>query len=349
MAIPETQKALVFETPGGPIQFKDRPVPKPGPNELLLKMKYSGVCHSDLHAWKGDWARQASMPLVGGHEGVGQVVAMGSNVQGWKIGDYAGVKWLYSTCQHCDYCQDGDDPCCLDQQVSGYTHDGSFQQYAVADAIQAPKIPKGVDLASVAPILCAGVSVYAALQSSGRKAGEWICVSGAGGGLGSLAVQYAKAMGFRVVGVDCGEEKEAFVQELGVDAYVDAAKEKNVAATVKSVTGGGAHAVLNVSTATSAMQDSLDFIRPRGTVVLLGVPGGESNLSVNVHDTVAFCYSVKGSAVGNRKQTQEAIELFGRGLIKCPIKIIGMRQLRQVFELMEERKIMGRYVLDLSY
>ncbi|KAG7663652.1 uncharacterized protein J8A68_002901 [[Candida] subhashii] len=347
MNIPETQKAVVFETHGGPLLYKDVPVPEPGPNDLLLRMKYSGVCHSDLHAWKGDWTLPTKLPLIGGHEGVGEVVAMGDNVEGWNIGDHAGIKWLYSTCLTCEYCESTDEQCCGKQVISGYTHDGTFQQYATADAIQAARIPQGVDLASVAPILCAGVTAYKALKTAERKAGEWVCVSGAGGGLGSLAIQYAKAMGFRVVGIDCGQEKGAFVKSLGAEVYVDFMKEKDVITAVRNATGGGAHAVINVSVSEKAMQQSISLVRPKGSVVLVGLPPG-AIIPVSVFQAVAGSITIRGSAVGNRKDTREAIDMFSRGLIQCPIKVAGLTELPEIFSLMEEGKIMGRYVVDLA-
>ena len=173
----------------------------------MIHVKYSGVCHTDLHAWKGDWPLATKLPLVGGHEGAGVVVGMGENVKGWKIGDFAGIKWLNGSCMSCEFCQQGAEPNCGEADLSGYTHDGSFEQYATADAVQAAKIPAGTDLANVAPILCAGVTVYKALKTADLAAGQWVAISGAGGGLGSLAVQYARAMGLRVVAIDGGDEK----------------------------------------------------------------------------------------------------------------------------------------------
>ena len=224
----QNSKAVIFETNGGKLEYKDIPVPTPKANELLIHVKYSGVCHTDLHAWHGDWPLATKLPLVGGHEGAGVVVGMGENVKGWKIGDFAGIKWLNGSCMACEFCQQGAEPNCAEADLSGYTHDGSFQQYATADAVQAAKIPAGTDLANVAPILCAGVTVYKALKTADLSAGQWVAISGAGGGLGSLAVQYAVAMGLRVLGIDGGEEKGDFVKSLGAEVYVDFLKEKTL-------------------------------------------------------------------------------------------------------------------------
>ncbi|RCK65201.1 Alcohol dehydrogenase 1 [Candida viswanathii] len=345
--IPKTQKAVVFEKNGGELEYKDIPVPTPKANELLINVKYSGVCHTDLHAWKGDWPLATKLPLVGGHEGAGVVVGMGENVKGWKIGDFAGIKWLNGSCMSCEFCQQGAEPNCGEADLSGYTHDGSFEQYATADAVQAARIPAGTDLAEVAPILCAGVTVYKALKTADLAAGQWVAISGAGGGLGSLAVQYAVAMGLRVVAIDGGDEKGAFVKSLGAEAYIDFLKEKDIVSAVKKATDGGPHGAINVSVSEKAIDQSVEYVRPLGKVVLVGLPAG-SKVTAGVFEAVVKSIEIKGSYVGNRKDTAEAVDFFSRGLIKCPIKIVGLSELPQVFKLMEEGKILGRYVLDTS-
>ncbi|KAK6466086.1 chaperonin 10-like protein [Scheffersomyces coipomensis] len=347
MSIPTTQKAIVFESFGGPLLYKDISVPAPKPNELLVHIKYSGVCHSDLYAWKGDVPLPINLPLIGGHEGAGEVVAMGENVSDWKIGDLVGVKWLNSSCLTCEHCMNGRETVCPNADITGFTHDGTFQQYSTADAIQAAKFPKGTDLASAAPILCAGITVYKALKTADMIPGQWVAISGAAGGLGSLAVQYAKAMGYRVVGIDGGKEKGEFVKSLGAEAYVDYLSSKDVSNEVNTITEGGAHGVLNVSVSTSAMQQSLEYVRVAGTVVLVGLPA-EATIKTSVFDAVIKTITIKGSAVGNRADTAEAIDFFNRGLVKCPIKIVGLSEIAQVYKLLEQGKILGRYVVDTS-
>lgn len=345
--IPKTQRAIVFTKNGGPLSLKHIPVPVPKPNELLVNVKYSGVCHTDLHAWKGDWPLPTKLPLVGGHEGAGVVVDMGENVKGWKLGDFAGIKWLNGSCMQCEFCQKSNESNCPDADLSGYTHDGSFQEYATADSVQAAKIPPGTDLASISPILCAGITVYKALKTAELQAGQWVAISGAGGGLGSLAVQYAKAMGYRVLAIDGGEDKGAFVKDLGAELYVDFTKTKDIVKEIKDLTGGGPHGVINVSVSEKAMDQSCQYVRSCGTVVLVGLPK-DSKISPSVFDSVVRSVSVKGSYVGNRADSAEAIDFFSRGLIKCPIKIVGMEEIPEIFRLMEEGKVIGRYVVDTS-
>ncbi|ODV59777.1 zinc-dependent alcohol dehydrogenase [Ascoidea rubescens DSM 1968] len=345
--IPQTQKAVVFETNGGELMYKDIPVPEPKPNEVLIHVLYSGVCHTDLHAWKGDWPLDTKLPLVGGHEGAGIVVKLGTEVKNLKIGDYAGIKWLNGSCLSCEYCEQSLEPNCPKADLSGYTHDGSFQQYATADAVQAAKIPKGTDLAEVAPILCAGVTVYKAIKSAGLKQGDWICISGGGGGLGSLAIQYAKAMGYRVLAVDGGPGKKELCERLGCEAYVDFTNSSNINDEIIKATDGGPHGVINVSVSQQAIASSVEYVRPCGSVVLVGLPAGAVCQSL-VFSHVVKSIKIIGSYVGNRADTREAIDFFTRGLVKSPIKIVGLSELSHVYEEMESGKILGRYVVDTS-
>ena len=346
-AIPKSQKAIIFYENGGELQYKDIPVPEPKPNEILVNVKYSGVCHTDLHAWKGDWPLATKLPLVGGHEGAGIVVAKGSEVKNFEIGDYAGIKWLNGSCMSCEYCEKGFESNCPHADLSGYTHDGSFQQYATADAVQAAKIPQGTDLADVSPILCAGVTVYKALKSAHLEPGQWVAISGAAGGLGSLAVQYAKAMGLRVLGIDGGAEKEKLFKSLGGEVFIDFTKEKNIVEAIQNATNGGPHGVINVSVAPAAISQSTEYVRPTGKVVLVGLPA-DAVCKSEVFSHVVKSISIIGSYVGNRADTREAIDFFSRGLVKSPIKVVGLSELPEVYELMEQGKILGRYVVDTS-
>lgn len=346
--IPKVQKAMVFEKNGGPLIYKtDYPVPTPALDEILVNVKYSGVCHTDLHAWKGDWPLATKLPLVGGHEGAGIVVAKGAAVTNFEIGDSAGIKWLNGSCLGCEFCLNGAESNCADAILSGYTHDGTFQEYATAKAVHAAKIPKGSDLAEISPILCAGITVYKALKVTGAKPGNWVAITGGGGGLGSLAVQYAKAMGFRVVAIDSGEAKAKLCKEMGAEAFVDFAATKDIVKDIKEATDGGPHAVIHVAVSEKAIGVSTDYVRPCGTIVLVGLPAGAEARS-KVFQHVIKSIDIKGSYVGNRKDSAEALDFFARGLVRSPIKITGLSQLADVYEKMEKGQIVGRYVLDTT-
>lgn len=349
--IPKTQKAQVIEKTGGPVQYKDIPVQKPGPDEVLVNIKYSGVCHTDLHAVNGDWPIPTKLPLVGGHEGAGVVVAKGELVDDdIKIGDHVGVKWLNGSCLACDFCQQMDEPLCSKALLSGYTVDGSFQQYAIAKAAHVARIHKDIPLDAIAPVLCAGITVYKGLKESGAKPGQTVAIVGAGGGLGSLAQQYAKAMGLRTIAIDTGDEKKKMcLEELGSHAFVDFAKSQNVVKEVQAATedGLGPHAVILVAVNEKPFQQAAEYVRPRGTVVAIGLPAG-AYLKAPVFESVLKMITIKGSYVGNRKDTQEALDFYRRGLIKAPFKVVGLSELQHVYDLMHKGQIAGRYVLDTS-
>ncbi|KAM5345764.1 hypothetical protein ACJ41O_011625 [Fusarium nematophilum] len=347
--IPSVQWAQVVEKTGGPSEYKQIPVQKPGPDEVLVNVKYSGVCHTDLHAMMGDWPLDVKLPLVGGHEGAGVVVARGELVKDVQLGDHVGIKWLNGSCLSCSYCQQSDEPLCAEALLSGYTVDGSFQQYAIAKAAHVARIPKECDLEAISPILCAGITVYKGLKESGVKPGQSVAIVGAGGGLGSIALQYAKAMGVHAIAIDGGDEKKALCESLGATAFVDFTKSPNLVAEVKAATadGLGPHAVLLVAVQEKPFQQATQYVRSRGTVVCIGLPAN-AMFSAPVFDTVVRMINIKGSYVGNRADSAEAIDFYRRGLIKVPFKTVGLSELQSVYELMVAGKIAGRYVVDTS-
>jgi propanol-preferring alcohol dehydrogenase len=324
-------------------------VQKPGPDEVLINVKYSGVCHTDLHAMMGDWPLDTKLPLVGGHEGAGVVVAKGELVKDIELGDHAGIKWLNGSCLACSFCMQADEPLCPHALLSGYTVDGSFQQYAIAKSAHVARIPKGCDLEEVAPVLCAGITVYKGLKESGVRPGQYVAIVGAGGGLGSMAIQYAKAMGLNVIGIDGGAEKGQSCKTLGAEAYVDFMNSKDLVQEVKKATpdGLGPHAVILLAVQEKPFQQATEYIRSRGTVICIGLPAN-AFLKAPVFDTVIRMITIKGSYVGNRQDTQEALDFYQRGLIKVPFKTVGLSELQNVYSLMQEGKIVGRYVVDTS-
>ncbi|KAL4788031.1 chaperonin 10-like protein [Aspergillus varians] len=351
MSIPELQWAQIIEEPGAAPVYKQIPVPKPGPDEILVKMHYTGVCHTDLHALNGDWPLPRKMPLVGGHEGAGVVVAKGELVNDdsdFHIGDKAGIKWLNGACLACEMCMQGDEPLCPHAELSGYTVDGTFQQYAIAKAALASKIPSNVPLDAAAPILCAGITVYKGLKESGARPGQTVAIVGAGGGLGSLAQQYAKAMGLRVIAIDSGDEKKVMCEELGSEVFIDFSKSKDIVADVKSHTPEnlGAHAVVLLAVSEKPFQQATEYVRSHGSVVAIGMPAG-AYLKAPVFSTVVRMINIKGSYVGNRQDGHEAMDFFARGLIKAPFKMAPLSDLNKIFDLMQEGKIAGRYVLEI--
>ncbi|KAI6213089.1 hypothetical protein M3Y94_00108500 [Aphelenchoides besseyi] len=343
--IPKTQKAAVFTEHGGEIKIQEIPVPEIGVDDVLVKVLYSGVCGTDLHVWRGDLpVKGKDFPIVGGHEGIGIVVKVGQNVTNFKVGDRAGIKWINSSCLSCSECIHSYEQNCPNAMLSGLTRDGSFQQYAVVCGNIAAKIPEDADLKGCAPVLCAGVTAYKALLEANIKAGEIIAIVGAGGGLGTMAIQYARAMGYRPLAID-GSSKEKLCKEMGAEWFIDH-KTENLVSEIRKLTKGGPHAVMCLAPIEKAMNQACEYVRTRGTVVLVALPK-DARVSIDVFSTVFRAITVKGSYVGNREDTVEAIEFFSRGLIKIPVEIQPLSQLPNVFDRMHKGEINGRIVLDL--
>jgi propanol-preferring alcohol dehydrogenase len=298
---------------------------------------------------KGDWPLERKMPLIGGHEGAGVVVSKGQLVDNVEIGDHVGIKWLHGSCLNCPFCLQSDESLCPNALLSGYTVDGTFQQYAVAKAAHVAYIPKECSLEDAAPILCAGLTVYKGLKESGARPGQYVAIVGAGGGLGCFALQYAKAMGIHTIAIDGGDDKAQVCRELGASAYIDFKTTSDLVASIKAATpdGLGPHAVLLLATAEQPFQQAVGYVRSRGSVVCIGLPAN-AYLRAPIFDTVVRMINIKGSYVGNRQDTAEAIEFFRLGLIKAPHKLVGLSQLQDVYQMMAENKIVGRYVVDCS-
>ena len=237
----KTMKAAVVHEFGKPLVIEEVPIPVPGDGQILVKVEACGVCHTDLHAANGDWPVKPNPPFIPGHEGVGYVVKVGPNVKHIKEGDRVGVPWLYSACGHCEYCLDAWETLCLKQENTGYSVNGSFAEYVVADADYVGILPDNVGFVEIAPVLCAGVTVYKGLKMTDTKPGDWVVISGIGG-LGHMAVQYAKAMGLNVAAVDIDDAKLDLAKRLGASVTVNAAKTDPAAALQKEI--GGAHGVL---------------------------------------------------------------------------------------------------------
>ncbi|HVL79057.1 MAG TPA: alcohol dehydrogenase catalytic domain-containing protein, partial [Sphingomicrobium sp.] len=190
----KTMKAAVVRAFGEPLTIDELPVPEPGPGEILVRVAATGVCHTDLHTARGDWAAKPSLPLVPGHEGVGHVAAVGAGVDDVREGDLVGVPWLYDACGACEYCRTGWETLCERQRNTGYSLNGTYAEYVLAKADFVGQLPEGCDPAEIAPILCAGVTTYKGLKEAEVSPGDWVGIVGIGG-LGHVAIQYAKAMG----------------------------------------------------------------------------------------------------------------------------------------------------------
>jgi propanol-preferring alcohol dehydrogenase len=340
----QTMKAAVVKAFGKPLVIEDVPVPVPGPGELLVKLKACGVCHTDLHAASGDWPVKPVPPFIPGHEAAGIVAALGSGVTDFKVGDAVGVAWLHDACLRCEYCETGWETLCEHQHNTGYSVNGGFAEYVIASAAFAARLPATVDFAAVAPILCAGVTTYKGLKETDTRPGEWVVVSGVGG-LGHVAVQYAKAMGLKVIGVDIAEDKLKLALEAGAEHAVNA-HDKDAVERVVGITGGGAHGVLVTAVSTPAFAQALRMVRRKGTVSLVGLPPGE--FPTPIFDVVLKRITVRGSIVGTRRDLDEAIAFAAEGKVKAEITKAPLSEINAIFDRMKAGSIDGRVVLDFA-
>ncbi|HVP54920.1 MAG TPA: alcohol dehydrogenase AdhP [Candidatus Eisenbacteria bacterium] len=341
--MPRTMKAAVVKKFGEPLVVQEVPVPTPGPGQALVEIVASGVCHTDLHAADGDWPVKPTLPFIPGHEGAGTVVALGPGVTHLKNGDRVGVAWLHSACGHCEFCLSGWETLCKEQKNSGYSVNGGFAQYAVAEADYLGRIPNNLSFVDAAPILCAGVTTYKGLKETDTRPGQWVVISGVGG-LGHVAVQYAKAMGLHVAAVDLGPEKMALAKKLGAEITVDAKTQDPPTEIQKQI--GGAHGVLVTAVSTIAFKQALGMLRRGGTCVLNGLPPGE--FPVSIFELVLNGQTIRGSIVGTRTDLEEALQFAAEGKVKATIEVLPLDSINDIFPRLKAGKVNGRVVLGIG-
>ncbi|HEY0199517.1 MAG TPA: alcohol dehydrogenase AdhP [Rhodanobacter sp.] len=336
--------AAVVEAFGKPLVLREWDIPTPGPGQILIKTEACGVCHTDLHAARGDWPLKPSTPFIPGHEGIGIVVALGAGVTSVKEGERVGVPWLYSACGHCEYCLTAWETVCAKAEFGGYTKNGGFAEYILADPDYVAHVPQDLAAKEAAPIICAGITTYKGIKVADVRPGQWIAISGVGG-LGHLAVQYAKAMGLKVCGVDIDDGKLAHATRLGADAVVNA-KNGDPIEAVRAATDGGAHGVLITAPSLGAFKQGVGMTRKHGTCVLVGLPPGE--FPVPLFDVVANCITVRGSFVGNRADMAECLAFAAQGKVKADIELQPLSAINDVFDRLQKGEVPSRVVLDFG-
>lgn len=337
-------KAAVVHEFGKPLRIEDVSVPSPGHGEVLVEVKACGVCHTDLHAAHGDWPVKPALPFIPGHEAAGIVVAVGAGVTERKVGDAVGVAWLHDACMRCEYCETGWETLCERQHNTGYSVNGGFAEYVVASAPFTARLPADVDFAAIAPILCAGVTTYKGLKETEARPGEWVAISGIGG-LGNVAVQYAKAMGLNVVALDIAPQKLELARRSGADVAIDA-RSADAVAKVHEATKGGAHGILVTAVSPPAFAQALQMVRRRGTVSLVGLPPGD--FPTPIFDVVLKRITVRGSIVGTRRDLDEAVAFAASGKVRSEFTTARLEDINDILAKLEHGKVDGRIVLDFS-
>jgi propanol-preferring alcohol dehydrogenase len=306
-------KAAVVTSFTAPLEVQDIPIPQPGAGQVLIRMETCGLCHTDIHAAHGDWPVKPTPPFTPGHEGIGVVETLGAGVTERQIGDRVAIAWLGHACGSCRYCVSGWETLCEQQQNSGYSVNGAFAEYAVADARYVVPVPEGVSSLDAAPLSCAGVTTYKAVKVAKIVPAERVAVFGIGG-LGHLAIQYARLMGAQVIAVDVEKAKLDLALELGADHVVNA-RETDPVAAIQAL--GGADVAIALAVHPSAFEQAFTSLNRGGRLVCVALPAEtEGTMQVPIFDTVLKGISIIGSIVGTRQDLAEVFELHAAGRTK---------------------------------
>jgi len=304
----ETMRAVVVHSFDAAPRVEDVAKPVAGPDEIVVQIEASGLCHTDIHAVHGDWPVKPKLPFIPGHEGVGLVETIGEGVTEVDVGDRVAMPWLGYACGTCDYCVSGWETLCESQLNTGYSIDGGFAEYAKAFARYVVRVPDGIDPFDAAPLTCAGVTTYKAVKVSKAKSSDLVTIWGIGG-LGHLALQYARISGASVVAVDLFEEKLELARELGAEFTINASEQDPVAA-IKQL--GGANAAVVLAVAPKAFEQAFASLRRGGTMSLVALPA-ENTMELPIFETVLNGITVVGSIVGTRLDLREVFELHAAG------------------------------------
>ncbi|GAB3837877.1 zinc-dependent alcohol dehydrogenase [Dactylosporangium cerinum] len=301
-------KAAVVTGFDQPLRIEELPRPVPAPDQMLVRITASGLCHTDIHAAHGDWPVKPTPPFIPGHEGVGVVEAVGNGVAGDWLGKRVAIPWLAAACGRCRYCLTGWETLCEHQLNSGYSVNGAYAEYTAAYERGVVEVPDAVSSLDAAPLTCAGVTTYKAIKVAHVRPAERVAVFGVGG-LGHLAVQYARLVGGLVTAVDVEPEKLELARRLGADHLVDA-HASNPVAEIQAI--GGADVAVVLAANEKPFEQALRSLARGGRLVCVGLPAG-GNIPVPIFDTVLGGKSIIGSIVGTRQDLAEVFALHAAG------------------------------------
>jgi propanol-preferring alcohol dehydrogenase len=337
-----TMRAAVADALCQPLSLREVQVPEPGAGQVLVRLAASGLCHTDLSILDGEWLmKRPRFPLIPGHEATGHVAACGPGVTSPKEGDRVGVFWLNSACGVCADCVGGREPFCLRQLNSGYTLDGTYAEYCLVSADYAIHLPEG-PIELLAPIMCAGVTVYKALKELALPPGSWLVISGIGG-TGHLAIQYACVMGLKVAAIDVDAEKVSLAKTLGATLALNAADKFPVNEILGQT--GGAHAVMVTTGAIKAFEQGIRMLRRCGTCMLVGV--AREPFPLSVFDVVIKGVAVRGSLIGTRQDVREALELVAAGRVKPVVESRPLEEVNAAISDLRQGRVKGRIMLRM--
>jgi len=336
-------KAAVVRAFGEPLVIEERPDPEPGPGQVRVRVEASGLCHTDIHAAHGDWPVKPKPPFVPGHEGVGLVEALGDGVTHLSVGQRVAVPWLGRTCGRCEHCLSGWETLCEQQINTGYGCDGAYAEKMLAWADFAQPVPDGISAFEAAPLTCAGVTTYKALKVAEVKPAQLVAISGIGG-LGHLAVQYAKIAGATVAAIDVTDEKLQLAAELGADILIDARKDDPGEVLQRH---GGAHAAIALAVNEQAFAAVNSGLRRGGKLVMVALPA-HGTIQVPIFDTVLNGTSVIGSIVGTRQDLAEVLQLHAAGRTRVSYETRPLASVNESIDDVLRGQVKGRIVFDLA-
>jgi Zn-dependent alcohol dehydrogenases len=351
-------RALRIKEFGKPLVLEDVPKPTPGYGQVLVRLSVTGVCHTDLHQWRGDWPamaeimRQSNVSILG-HEGIGVVEEVGPGVSRLKKGDRVGIPWMNYWCGFCEACLSGYPHWCFNAKYTSAHIDGTYAEYVLIHEVAAPIIPKEISDEQAAPMMCGGITAYGAVRKLITEAripsGKPIAVIGAAGGLGHNAVQIAKAFGYKVVGVDIGKERVDFVEKLGADYALEVGEaEKFIRERL-----GGVYASLVFAPKIKAFELGLKVLRPLGVLVTIGAPAeSEGPIPVTPIGMLVSGIKIIPSIVGVTHEFEELFRLASEGKVRSYVSrttALNPRDVMELYEDLERGKYMGRAVIKISY
>jgi propanol-preferring alcohol dehydrogenase len=290
----------------------------------------------------GDWPIKPSLPFIPGHEGVGVALKVGSAVRNLKEGDRVGLPWLRAACGQCEWCITGWENLCPNAVYGGYTANGSFADYALAPAAFVAHIPDRLSNVDAAPILCAGVTTWKALKETEVQPGQWVAISGVGG-LGQLGVQYAVAMGLRIIAIDIDPEKLAVAKRMGAEMVINAQQDDVIKIVQSEV--GGAHGVVVTAVSLTAFTQAIGITRRKGTCVLVGLPPGE--FPTPLFDVVLKRITIRGSLVGTRADLEDCLSVAASRNIRSEARTAPLEKANDALDDLRHGKVKGRIVLTM--
>jgi alcohol dehydrogenase, propanol-preferring len=340
----QTAAWLPKAEPGAVLQIRhDIEIPEPKDGEVLVKLECTGICHSDVHSIFNETPMETD---IAGHEGVGYVVKLGANVAQEMMNARVGIKWQYSTCGTCEICPINE-TACPNQNNSGRNVRGTFAQYIAAPAKDVTHLPKELKSEILAPLLCAGLSMYSSISKAKLQTGDWLVLPGAGGGLGHLGVQIASRKGFKVIAVDSGDAKRKMCMELGATVFIDF-KVDDVEKEVMRLTNGyGAHAVVVGAGSTAAYTQGFKLLRRLGTLVCVGLPRTDFDLPISPFWMVVRCLKVVGSSCGTRQEMEELLQMAVKSEVMPQVQVFDLQDINEIVNKLANFAIGGRVVLRI--